>query len=48
MGFSRASVRDEAATKIDDGLAARFFSCSSHERVFTALDVAGTAFADAA
>jgi hypothetical protein len=47
MGFSRASVRDEAATKMDDGLAARFFSYSSHEKVFTALDAAGTALADA-
>jgi hypothetical protein len=47
VGFSRASVRDEAATKMDDGLAARFFSYSSHEKVFTAVDVAGTAFAEA-
>jgi hypothetical protein len=47
MGFSRVSLRDEAATKMDDGLAARFLSYSSHETVLTALDAAGTAFADA-
>jgi hypothetical protein len=47
MGFSRASVRDEVATKMDDGLAARFFSYSSHDKVCTTLDAAGTPFTDA-
>jgi hypothetical protein len=47
IGFSRPSVRDEAATMMEEGLAARFFSYSSHEKVATTLDAAGTAFADA-
>jgi hypothetical protein len=45
--FSRASVRDEAAINMDNGLAGRFLSYSSGEKLFAAVDVAGTAFAEA-
>jgi hypothetical protein len=47
VGFSRTYVRDEAATKMDGGLAAGFFSCSPHKKLFGAVDVVGTAFAEA-